>query len=280
MFPLEITPRHLIAETPKYSPFLSMANSYSQGNIQQTFRFSLKKEKKCQIPIRHMSLNYDHREKYVSTYNSCILNKINRPHPPQDQNLEFLMRNVPDQSFLYENDHDFNIPESPFIVKKLKSSFETNTDLKSPLKSPFVFRLTKIENNFRNPFCEDDNNHNSSLDEKAKKELKQILQYDNESDNENENDHEVLEQEEEKEIDYTLMEKNIYDFLEKEKVIWMEKPEFKKNKLKIIRKEFKIKSDLRERRKMNLLKVNMSSSCDDLTKFINVTGYSPNKDEN
>lgn len=233
----------------------------STGNVYLSYQISLKNNRKCQRPVRHMSFIYDHREKYISHTNSYILKKISRPNIPEDQHMEFVRWNLPDSKNIYDDFHDESVKESsesPFFVKKL--SFNEKCSAKE-LKSPFVLKLTRI-----------DTTTNKNEEERNLLKLKKIIS------------NEILDDEENNYLKQDKIEENktgiegrILNFLDKENIRWLENPEFlKKNISKPVKSIFKDGGNLLKRRKLGDLKVIMSSSCDDLTKIINITEQTDN----
>ena len=110
-------------------------------------------------PTRHASLNYEKRDKYVSHCNSYILKKVYRINQNEDHNLQFLSRTLACENDIYDKDEmngdaslsplsgKISLKNNSSEKKPSKSSFYNGThNNNNNNKSPFTFRLTRIEN--------------------------------------------------------------------------------------------------------------------------------------
>lgn len=124
-----------------YTPALSRKNSNFIPKLEcSNFNLNLLK------PTRHISLNYEKRDKYISQTKSFILKKIFREKQSQDHNLQFLSRNLEYENELYRGEEIHTEKQSPYSVAlSLRNSCEKhNKTFKN--KSPLTFKLTRIEN--------------------------------------------------------------------------------------------------------------------------------------
>ena len=116
-------------------------NSHFFSHLQNVINYQLFK------PTRHVSLNYDKRDKYISHCNSYILKKVYRINQKEDHNLQFISRSLACENDLYNTE---DLPENLSPELSLRSSVKNRksakTNTNTMCKSPFMFKFTRIQN--------------------------------------------------------------------------------------------------------------------------------------